>query len=1200
MKKFFKLFGFAFITFLISFNVNAGVCDGANARDIVTVNPYNTTGWDAWAYVCKYTNCKEKFTDCSMGDFSAAKDWCKGTYQKPGYKNYNHTVSVGQCADSRVCTCTTCSATCTVTTTTYSTVSCTKGTTGCVCVSAKRLEINGDDIGGGSGGSSDTTTEVCTKTKSDVSTETYDLSVSYGGDSCSSDSDYSSLTTKAKADLTSTCSGYSGDNIKTTLSTPSCEKNYRVKYNVCDCAPNPYLVKNVREAQYTTKGDTGNSIAVYCINPADEPPGKSQVNTFDATQCVSSNSTPECGFANILIEGYYRSVIKGNGNYSYAVIGAAMRLWSAHVGNSGFKDTGIADEDDTTIDSENAWLHYVPGPNINGPYLNVFKATLEHYENNNGYRTVSSIYEVDTVTGGGISKLQTVACSKDRMGIFCSGDTGNYLYALSLYTNTVQGNKDMLQHLNEINFRNNPGVLDANNNDPVSYTTTILSETKVSISYKLRENVDIECSTLPDEIKNSNLCKVNQQAIVKDQNGNTLGTANITEYDYCKKNYCYVEIEFSPGTLNCNVIDKFVLKARVTKQCGANSVKSYYACSNPSEHQIMYSFEPDSKCGDDPTTIEEMESSFRCNLCEDDAVVNVKSCDSSSPVTNTVSDPSLNCILHKTSGSSSSISSKTAKGAYDYSDTFKVNTDICRVYCSDKVNYKVSGRKTVATSFQLSYDIERDLGLSRSGDNRLVSIIEMERDCVSEIFYNQPFDYVKDWSKAYGLGNVEIDNWKDLYNALAEKSKDENDRKELLNKLVYDLYNCNFYKDIVGATGGKIGIPLDSVNSYDIANDLLQKTRQYCYNNECVSGYLKYEGGAEFINPRNENELRVGSTENNPYLVSTVGSQTSSINIKYCKKDRCFRQIDGGYSKEDFSAAGSSQLSSSNVSVLDVKVPENDYAIFTVKFANNVYNPVRYQVQQGTGKVQVEVQADKDKYFTIEKNTFPVSSYAYNLCTKNGDGNSATCNVSHYYSIPVYSEFNGSVGAQQILFSRNIPNDNFIAKLKESSTYSCNYIVKGMGTNECPPNVDCAREGYIFRNIDLADPVPTQRNGTNWDKNSSSYVQGVINEIVDSVNPESPEKNLYATDYYLEYSFVLNPTSIEEIRSNNKNTSYFELPVSCKLINDSSSPLFQTYSDCKSVFLNDIRTSHKYSIIVNKADGISRYTEDKNRIGGGN
>ena len=51
-------------------------------------------------------------------------------------------------------------------------------------------------------------------------------------------------------------------------------------------------------------------------------------------------------------------------------------------------------------------------------------------------------------------------------------------------------------------------------------------------------------------------------------------------------------------------------------------------------------------------------------------------------------------------------------------------------------------------------------------------------------------------------------------------------------------------------------------------------------------------------------------------------------------------------------------------------------------------------------------------------------------------------------------------------------------------------------------------------------------------------------------------------------------------------------------MNDPNDPLYNTYTECKSAFLNDVRTSHKYSIIVNKGDGVSQYTEDKNKIGG--
>ena len=211
----------------------------------------------------------------------------------------------------------------------------------------------------------------------------------------------------------------------------------------------------------------------------------------------------------------------------------------------------------------------------------------------------------------------------------------------------------------------------------------------------------------------------------------------------------------------------------------------------------------------------------------------------------------------------------------------------------------------------------------------------------------------------------------------------------------------------------------------------------------------------------------------------------------------------------------------------------------------------------------------------------------------------AVCKVNHQYYIPVYAEFKNSVGAKQLLFSRNYTDDNFLEKLEEANKYSCDYTAKSLGDPGCPPNTDCGREGYIFRNIDLANPVPVNRNGTNWDATNSndpvysSYVSGIINEIKDSdVN------NLYATDYYLEYSFVLDSTSIEEIRSNNKVSNYFALPNSCKLIRDKNDPLYNTYTECKSAFLNDVRTSHKYSIIVNKGDGVSQYTEDKNKMGG--
>ena len=87
---------------------------------------------------------------------------------------------------------------------------------------------------------------------------------------------------------------------------------------------------------------------------------------------------------------------------------------------------------------------------------------------------------------------------------------------------------------------------------------------------------------------------------------------------------------------------------------------------------------------------------------------------------------------------------------------------------------------------------------------------------------------------------------------------------------------------------------------------------------------------------------------------------------------------------------------------------------------------------------------------------------------------------------------------------------------------------------------------------------------------------------------------MYATDEYLEYSFVLSPTAIDEIRADYKMYGYYQLPVSCSKTDDGR------YANCQSEFLNRIRDDNSsFSIVVNKVDGVSKFTENKNRPGGG-
>ena len=49
---------------------------------------------------------------------------------------------------------------------------------------------------------------------------------------------------------------------------------------------------------------------------------------------------------------------------------------------------------------------------------------------------------------------------------------------------------------------------------------------------------------------------------------------------------------------------------------------------------------------------------------------------------------------------------QNGKRYYDYSNMFGVNTNICKVYCSDKVTYYMAPKKDVYSGLQLKYDIE--------------------------------------------------------------------------------------------------------------------------------------------------------------------------------------------------------------------------------------------------------------------------------------------------------------------------------------------------------------------------------------------------------------------------------------------------------------------------------------------------------------
>lgn len=1194
MKKYLSLSLVFVASFLVSItNVNAGYEDGCDHAKVYTDTYYNETEWDVWVNVCDPEYTGQGFSAC-LDTSDQAKNWCKHEYRKKSYKGSYHLVSTGQCSEQSICLCNTFK------------ISCTLSNPCSVWTLSK--DVDGDEVYDPSDGD----TRYCSKYT--YSSSTGSTSITLDGKDTGECADASMK--PSNSDAVAACKDKYPDRTVTGASVGTIEKTqYQVTYPMYICKSQKYKVRNMREAKYYIKNSSGEKVDVYCVNPADEAPNDTTgANEYpiEVSSCESSNSTPDCGYANIMIEGYYRKHLKGNNKYSYAVIGAAMRLWGAHIGASGYTDTGIADEDDNTEpksidvtkdDDNGDWLKFVPDDKT-GKFVNVFKETSKFMlENatNAGYRPgTNDIYDINTGVDFPMN-IHAITCDAKNMGVFCGTgvEHSDYLYSLSLFVNTVQGNPDMQNHLNEILKKENPNYVASN--EPTGATADILVGNKVKITYSLKRGVEIDCNTLDDDTANDLGCKLEQKIIIKTAQGQVIEERD--SYDYCKKNYCYVVVEYDKGMITCDIAEKVTIEVPTYQTC-ENNTKKYVSCSSSptNPNQIMFGFDPNAKCDEyDGDPIKTIETAFNCDACHDGAQLEIPNCDvnkNEKYVKRTASDPSLNCILHKSSLTEQT--NQNGKRYYDYSSMFGVNTNICKVYCSDKVTYYMAPKKDVYSGLQLKYDIESSVFPSRpqaeKSSHALTSIVQVKRDCVSEIFYdNIPFDYNKNWEVAYGVSG-EINNWKDLYNAVYENSAKENDRKEVLNELIYDLYSCNFFNDAAIKNSTKvdgkniISKPKNSKNAYGVAIDILNKTEEYCNGKDCVTGKIRYEGGAQYITP-NDSYLYTGQNGIDPAL-STEENVFNGLNVKYCDKGECFKGSVNGKFTEDYSSASSSTNTEKvkwNNST-KVNVPANDYAIFSYSLEADLYNSTRYQIEDYTGNVTVVKNNKYDEnLLTMDKYLYPIAQSVQNRCTVVKDKSSSNygkyvCDVNYDIRVPVITSYNKLTDFEKknvgtIAFLRNFSNDDLTDKINSAATYACAYTVTDKTGGE---------KGFAFRNIDLNNPVPVERDGTNWDASGNSDYAKYVGEVIQEIK-NSGENNLYATDYYLEYSYELTPNTIDAIRSYNQNHTYYDkvIPNTCKTVDNKK-------FECKSQFMRELHDDiNSFEITIYKQDGISQYTKDK-------
>lgn len=1202
MKKYLKLLLFVSSFALFIIHLNAGVCD---AHAIVTKKDLYDFDWAVpMDNICQLTKNSGKY-DSGCGSFmgpsgySDAQASCEGAHQHPctGEISYN----TAGCSEESICDCfilyhacryqeevvDTCYDGYTTATGLYVEPYC---TTKCQTTADAGSENFGDGVG------------TCLKDDALVQARIQEL--------------------QAECEAR-TCKGGGGGTF-----TYNIVETWKTQYPTyrCDSSTGGRgSIDSIYGEEHETLGDFGDYISAYCVNPDEAVPNKTNVYKIDATKCKNSYSTVDCGYANIMIEGNYRSKILGKSIYGdYAVILTALRLWAVHVGSSGFDLIGLGNvsEDQYRAGDPNEWLRFVPNPD--GSFDNFYKLAYHNLMYTATYRhraDYADLYTIDTV--GGIGDFKKVKLANASKGVFSDGvnqpaNLGKYLYAYQLFLNTLQGNDDMQDHLLALNL-NASGMKKedlveeentlSNLNDPVYAYSDMVDGNTIRITYRLRENVEIYCKDLPGDKAQEAGCEMMQKVTIYDSRGNVVLEKDA--YDYCEKNVCYSEFEVKPNpdyVVNCDAIDKIVVEVDSYEECGAKSVKKYLDCSNPRDSQMLVSFEADKNCDTKKPTRQKITTFLQCDMCDekptfvdepcysikDGEIVNntknVKNIEydknnneikygDSRYVVNNAQDPSLNCILNKRAFESDSVNVQ-GRAYYDYSEMFGVNTNLCKVYCRDSVDYYLAAMDEANSSLQIKFDIHSRIFGNESykynaitGKNdiklALTSVIMVERTCVSKTFYDQPFDYNVNWDIEYGVGNDqllehfetyyrmsksqaqnalnniklncgEVTDFKSMYCRVNELAKKENGRRELLNSLLYDLYNCNMlsqkqtedYSKNPSSITNTVSVsnpyaisrPKDAnENAVVYADELIKETNKYCNGDpengiaghDCVTGKIRYEGGAQYFKDDEDHEeydelkhddsgyTFVGLTSAVPEL-TTITTVDNNLYIQYCsnkfengKKVGCFAgsSLDDQGKKQfvdnmEYATKESKWAVLPFLSNQQVLVPSNDFAVFKLSVKNELYNSTKFYSQQFTGNVRNHTAANesiyksddlvnkKDKYLTLSDYVYPVSFNAKKVCES-------------YHNIGISSDSMTSLC--DINYNFEIPmittynrekqkNDKKIIFDRKQYVDEFTTAMGNSNNYQCLFDAELLEDatGFAYKNINLNDPFPFERTKTNW------------------------------------------------------------------------------------------------------------------------
>lgn len=1008
-----------------------------------------------------------------------------------------------------------------------------------------------------------------------------------------------------------------------TSSSPDCktitgEKNCTCKIEYAlDCPARICKVETVKIGACTPEFIDKNGNYAYCINPGQGFSGDYKEDTsFDVRKCSTSYVTPDCGFANILIEGAFHYQ-KGNKEYSTHndVINLALRLWSYHTNQGGFSGkTGIANREYLNNNC-NTSAYFYGGKNRPNVYKETYKYIMKNlFEsaqdviNKSGYlpnylRCNGKFDPENCRSAFTGNTFEEITCKDAPTGVTCGG---SYVYraAFELFFNTLLGNKYMITHLDNLSKVEGKWVTTTNvtlsEKDKKVWIVTHYEKTEYEkvfgeyeeISCNPNDDIFKENPTLYDEIKD--YCKTEVIYFTPD------GKSHETNPEYCKKHDgCWHETnESAICRTETGGSSIYKVLTRDSSNPNATSIKKLIPCGTLEENQIMFEYSKYNKEDKEekPYTESEFYTNYNCKggkKCTDTEVRVSKKCKSPTDLgTETIADPSLSCIVN--------MKNEEAKTLYDFSSRYGINTNFCRIYCSDKVDYYIAGDTYATENRFFTYDVRSSASNSglKNGKDLLTSVVKQKRTCVSEIFVDHlPNDV--DWKGTYGLDDKQNEKlmnnktFSNLFNIMAEKAMHERNRTENLYELLYDIYNCHLFNLEPSTIQKKYGFYKPGKIKTDYAWKTIQadysggkQTQKYgIVDVKQNSDTITYNGGAAVADSSGtsikgylgkEYPIKAGVINTGDV---TTGSSLVRKTVKYCKGTGCLK-YDGSddYKYTEFENFKNSYYIKylDKGHDFDFKYPTANYAMFQVSNEVGFYNKDLYQTYGGSGYISIV--GDKGPsadLLTLDKYTYQLASNAYAVC-------GGQCEVKQAISISPFFRATTSF------------KDTFKDKIANNEV-SCSTIKVGHVT--CPPgDPECVNGfGDYYRIADPAKLFPyanedyTENVGENWQTPEGQEAIKVI---------QGTAAELTTTDNLLEYSITLTPEQIKNIQGYNNtkvgdsysNKRYYSLEhIQCDKNNISENK--DRYANCSSDFFKALTNSktEEFGTLSPDYRGTSKY-----------